>query len=100
MTEIVSRLDIPRLFWDVDDYCRCLEARQQTFPQLPSSSRIVTYRSRLSLSEVMTIAIAFHGSDHRTFKGFYTHQVLRFSPVGGTCSLTWSATPALWNGWL
>ena len=76
MTEIVSRLDIPSLFWDVDDYCQRLEARQQVQSQLPSSSRIATYRSRLSLSEVMTIAIAFHGSDHRTFKGFYTQTVL------------------------
>ena len=33
-------------------------------------------RSRLSLSEVMTIVIAFHGSGYRTFKEFYTLQVL------------------------
>ena len=29
----------------------------------------------MSLSEVMTIAIAFHGSGYRTFKEFYTLQV-------------------------
>ena len=28
--------------------------------------------SRLSLSEVMTIVSAFHGSGYRTFKDFYT----------------------------
>jgi hypothetical protein len=29
----------------------------------------------MSLSEVMTIVIAFHGSGYRTFKEFYTLQV-------------------------
>ena len=33
-------------------------------------------RSRLSLSEVMTIVIGFHASGYRTFKEFYTLQVL------------------------
>jgi hypothetical protein len=33
------------------------------------------YRSRMSLSEVMTIVIASHGSGFRTFKDFYTLQV-------------------------
>jgi hypothetical protein len=33
-------------------------------------------RSRMSLSEIMTIVIAFHGSGFRTFKEFYTLQVL------------------------
>jgi Transposase DDE domain len=33
------------------------------------------YRSKLSISEVMTITIAFHGSGFRTFKEFYTLQV-------------------------
>jgi hypothetical protein len=31
------------------------------------------YRSRMSLSEVMTIAIAFNSSGFRTFKEFYTY---------------------------
>ena len=30
----------------------------------------------MSLSEIMTIVIAFHGSGFRTFKEFYTLQVL------------------------
>ncbi len=33
-------------------------------------------RSRMCLSEVMTIVIAFHGSGYRTFKEFYPLQVL------------------------
>jgi hypothetical protein len=31
---------------------------------------------RMHLSEVMTIVIAFHGSGYKTFKEFYTLQVL------------------------
>jgi Transposase DDE domain len=34
------------------------------------------YNSKLSISEVMTIVIAFHGSGFRTFKEFYTREVL------------------------
>ena len=34
------------------------------------------YRSKLSLSEVMTIVVAFHSSGYRTFKDFYLRQVL------------------------
>jgi hypothetical protein len=30
----------------------------------------------MSLSELMTIMIAFHGSGYKTFKEFYTLQVL------------------------
>ncbi|MDZ4872387.1 MAG: hypothetical protein CLLPBCKN_001775 [Chroococcidiopsis cubana SAG 39.79] len=33
-------------------------------------------RSRMHMSEVITIVIAFHGSGYRTFKDFYTKQVL------------------------
>ncbi|MGV2831729.1 hypothetical protein ACLFKQ_28720 [Myxosarcina sp. GI1(2024)] len=32
-------------------------------------------RSRLCVSEVMIIAIAFHGSGDKTFKEFYTNEV-------------------------
>jgi hypothetical protein len=77
MMEIVSRLDIPALFWEVDDYCQKFAAHQQLHPQLESGEGVSrSYNSRLSLSEVMTIAIGFHGSDARTFKGFYTQTVL------------------------
>ncbi len=44
--------------------------------QLPSSNHEKRCSSRMSLSEVMTIVIAFHGSGFRTFKEFYTLQVL------------------------
>ncbi|MEM9245044.1 MAG: IS982 family transposase, partial [Cyanobacteria bacterium P01_F01_bin.153] len=60
MSRILSRLNIPQLFWDVDDYCQRIEAHQHAYPQLTSSESPRSFNSRLSLSEVMTIAIAFH----------------------------------------
>jgi hypothetical protein len=42
-------------------------------PSMPGERRS---QSRLSLSEVMTIVVAFHGSGFRTFKAFYTLCVL------------------------
>lgn len=62
MTDIVSRLDIPQIFCEVDDFYQTFERHWLSIP--------------LSLSEVMTIVIAFHGSGYRTFKEFYMRQVL------------------------
>ena len=73
---MASRLDITQIFWDVDDFCLQWSRLWQTQKQLPSSNHEKRCRSRLSLSEVMTIVIAFHGSGFRTFKEFSTLQVL------------------------
>ena len=78
MTSIVSRLDISYIFWEVDDFCQIFEKYWQQQPQLPSMPGERRCRSRMSLSEVMTIVIAFHGSGFRTFKEFYTLQVLPY----------------------
>ncbi len=40
-------------------------------PQLPYEGKAKQYKSKLSISEVMIIVIAFHGSGFRTFKDFY-----------------------------
>jgi len=76
MSTIVSRLDITQIFCEVDDFFKKWENLWQQVPQLPSMTGERTIRSRMSLSEVMTIAIAFHGSGYRTFKDFYTMQVV------------------------
>jgi hypothetical protein len=69
----------------VDDFYQTFERYWQKQPQLTATTGEKLSRSRLSLSEVMTIAIAqclaegetaFHGSGFRTFKEFYTLQVL------------------------
>ena len=77
---MASRLDITQIFWDVDDFClqwSRLWQTQKQLPSMPNEKRCpkgyrFAYRSKMSLSEVMTIVIAFHGSGFRTFKEFYT----------------------------
>ena len=64
------------VFCDVDDFCIAfLPGWRQ---QLIATGQQRRQRARqLSLSEIMTILIAFHPSQYRTFKAFYTTQVLR-----------------------
>ncbi len=76
MEPIVSRLDVTAIFCDVDDFCQWFEQGWSQQPQLPSMPGEKRSRSRIQLSEVMTIVIAFHGSGARTFKDFYTLTVL------------------------
>jgi len=62
------------LFCHVDDFCRGFEPRfqQQLLPDdLPRRRR----SRSLSLSETLTILIAFHSSAYRNFKAFYTKMV-------------------------
>ena len=73
---MTSRLDITQIFWDVDDFCNRWSSQWKQQKQLPSMPHEKRCRSRMSLSEVMVIVIAFHGSGFRTFKEFYTLQVL------------------------
>jgi hypothetical protein len=74
--DIVSHLDLTEIFCDVDDFCQRFEQLRQQVPQLPSMLGEQRSRSRMHLSEVMTIVIAFHGSGAKTFKDFYTLTVL------------------------
>ncbi len=74
--EINSRLELTEIFCDVDDFYQTFERYWQKQPQLTATTGEKLSRSRLSLREVITIAIAFHGSGFRTFKEFYTLQVL------------------------
>ncbi len=76
MSTIVSRLDITAIFCNVDDFCNHWENLWQQVPQLPSKTGERRSYSRMHLSEVITIVIAFHGSGYKTFKEFYTLQVL------------------------
>lgn len=76
METIVSRLDITRIFCDIDDFCNEFEQHWQSQAHLPSMRGERRSQSRLRMSEVMTIVVAFHGSGFRTFKEFYTLCVL------------------------
>jgi Transposase DDE domain len=62
------------LFWEVDDFCRHFEPRwnQQLLGEGIKSRK----RARsLTLSEIMTILIAFHQESYRNFKAFYEKKV-------------------------
>lgn len=76
MSIILARLDLEEIFCDVDDFYQVWERFGAKLPQLPHDGEMKQYNSKLSISEVMTIAIAFHGSGFRTFKEFYKLQVL------------------------
>lgn len=76
MNNSLARLDLTEIFCDVDDFFRLLECVGEGVPKLPYDGEAKQYRSKLSLSEVASIVIAFHGSGFRTFKDFYTLQVL------------------------
>ena len=68
------------VFCDVDDFCLAFLPgwRRQLIATGPHRRQ----RARqLSLSEIMTILIAFHHSPYRTFKAFYTTEVLRHWPA-------------------
>ena len=76
------------VFCDVDDFCIAfLPGWQQ---QLIAHGQHRRQRARqLSLSEIMTILIAFHHSQYRTFKAFYTTNVRSGCAVtrARTCSI-------------
>ncbi len=76
MSISLPRLDVTQIFCDIDDFYQLFSAQQHALPALPYDGKAKPYSSRLSLSEVMTIVIAFHGSGFRTFKDFYCCQVL------------------------
>ena len=62
------------LFCDVDDFCQLFEPvwSQQ---QLTSGEKKRQRARSLTISEIMTILIAFHQSHYRDFKAYYREQV-------------------------
>jgi transposase len=70
-------LSLEALFCHVDDFCQWFEPRWKQ--RLLGEGLQHRCRSRsLSLSESMTILIAFHQSAYRNFKWFYTQLVCRY----------------------
>ena len=67
-------MDIVALFCDIDDFCLHFAPHwHQHLIALGSRSR--QRETTLTLSEVMTIEVAFHQSGYRTFKDFYLRYV-------------------------
>jgi hypothetical protein len=67
-------MDWESVFCDVDDFCQVAEPEIRR-RQLSCGKRRRNRNGRLAASEIMTILIAFHSSNFRTFKHFY--QMLR-----------------------
>lgn len=69
-------MDIVALFCDLDDF---YQAFAPTWQQhlLPAPGRHRQRTSCLSVSEIMTLVVAFQASDYRTFKHFYRKEVCR-----------------------
>lgn len=70
-------MSLVETFCHVDDFCLRFEPRWERF-QLQSGLRQRRRKSRLSLSEVMTIVIHFHQSGYRTFKSYYQYYVQQY----------------------
>jgi len=63
------------LFCDVDDFCKVFLPFWNQ--HLLASGQKQSQRARsLTISEIMTILIAFHQSHYRDFKAYYSEQVL------------------------
>ena len=67
-------MDILRLFFDCDEFCRVFEPPLRAL-RLSDGKRHRHRDSTLSTSEVMTIVILFQASGFRNFKTYYTQQV-------------------------
>lgn len=70
-------MSLVEMFCNVDDFCQEYEPKWEQI-QLENGLRQRRRKSRLSLSEVMTITIHFHQSNYRTFKAYYTNYVLKY----------------------
>jgi hypothetical protein len=61
------------IFCDVDDFCKAYDTYSRKYLLTDGSSTMP--RCAMSMSEVMTIAIFFHLSNHKTFKWYYKQYV-------------------------
>jgi hypothetical protein len=91
--ELKSRLDLTEIFCDVDHFYQSFEHYCRSIPQLTAIAGEKRCNSRLSLSEVMTIVTAFHGSGYKTFKENFI--LSRYNRTGKRHSLIWLVTTVL-----
>ncbi len=67
-------MDLVPLFYLIDEFCREFEPEWRK-QRISSGSARRNKPSRMSLSEVLTVLVHFHQSNHRTFKHYYTDYV-------------------------
>ena len=64
------------IFCDVDDFCKDYE--EYCMHSLLMDKNEVVPKTRMSLSEIMTILIMYHLSGYRTFKHYYTRHIMKY----------------------
>lgn len=63
-------MELVTLFYLIDEFCKEFEPKWRA-QRIASGLAQRNKPCRLSLSEILTIIVWFHYSDHRTFKGYY-----------------------------
>lgn len=69
-------MSLLELFCNVDDFCQAFEPKWEQH-QLENGLRQRKRKSRMSMSEIITIIVNFHQSNYRTFKAYYTQHVCK-----------------------
>jgi len=67
-------MEILALFCEIDDFCRVFEKLYQP-RALKGQKRCRNRKTKLSLSEVMTILVMYHQSGYRNLKAFYLEKM-------------------------
>ena len=62
------------VFCDIDDFCKAYE--EYCMHSLMMEKQRIIPKTRMALSEIMTILIMYHLSGYRTFKWYYTRYVM------------------------
>jgi hypothetical protein len=70
----MSELQLIAMFCDIDDFCKAF-VPVYTRHLLQAGRRRRQRQATLTLSEIMTLLVAFHCSHYRTFKHYYTAHV-------------------------
>jgi len=73
---MITDAKLTQIFCSVDDFCKDFLPSWEKSMLLNGKKRI--RKSKLSLSEVITIQVLFHVSGYRTFKKFYLDYVSKF----------------------
>ena len=64
------------IFCDMDDFCKAYEEYCRN--KLLMDKEEVIPRTRMSLSEIMTILIMYQLSGYKTFKWYYTKHLMKY----------------------
>lgn len=64
------------IFCDADDFCKAYEEYCRN--KLLMDKKEVVPKTKMALSEIMTILIMYHLSGYRTFKWYYVNHVMKY----------------------